>query len=57
MKCHYQNCDCRYYNLITSQQNKACEECELYSKDGVRISRGCAEPAIVIILIIILLFI
>ena len=57
MKCFYQDTECRYVNTSGMTQDKACEECELYSKDGVRISRGCAEPAIVIILIIILLFI
>lgn len=38
-------------------QTKSCEECELYSKDQVRLSRGCAEPMVVILIIIILLLI
>ena len=63
MKRHYQNCECRYQRDIgrgQTMQTKSCEECELYSKDQVRITRGCAEPTscgvvIIIILIIILL--
>lgn len=46
-----------FSNWTYTVQTKACEECELYDPHRVRISRGCSEPAVVIILIIILLFI
>ena len=58
MKCLYQDCQCRYQKDIgrrQTMQTKACEECELYPKDQVRITRGCTEPAIAIVILIIII--
>ena len=60
MKCLYQNCQCRYQKDIgrnQTMQTKACEECELYSKDQVRVTYSCTEFAVTIVAIVILIII
>lgn len=57
MKCLYQGCECRYVDTSGMHQLKPCSECELNEPKGVRISRGCAEPAVAILIILILLLI
>ena len=58
MKCKYQSdVECRYAKHLKypTFANLPCKECELYDPHRVKLSRGCAEPAIAIIIILILI--
>lgn len=55
LNCPYQdNVPCRYLDSSAMTQETSCTECELYS-GGVRPSKGCLVPAIVLFSFICLL--
>jgi hypothetical protein len=54
MKCPYQPIECRYVDTSTNTMEKSCAECECYN-NGVKYSRGCLGPAVILIIVILII--